>query len=685
MAIALFQQHTLHMNPKIAKERIETLTQQLKSYNKAYFQEAKSLVSDFEYDKLLASLAKLEKAFPMYRVADSPTQRVGEQRSKNFPTVTHLYRMRSLGNTYEEKEIKQFVQRIKNRLPEEKIDFLCEIKADGVALSLTYVDNRLTQVITRGDGAKGDDITINTLLLRNVPLVLKSDQILNKVTIHGEAVMPKAMFKALNRAYEAEGKSLLANPRNATAGMLRTKKIAEHLKKKQPLTFTPYRLCAVDDAIMPTQEAALQRLQEWGFDVPSTYQYCKDIAAIMQYIHRWEEAKNDLPIMVDGIVIKLNNLALQEQVGATAKVPRGMIAYKYKPDQTTTLLKGVTYQVGRTGVVTPVATLAPVALAGTTVKRASLYNANAIAMLDLQIGDRVFIEKGGDIIPKVTGVDQQQRKEGQQPIQFVTHCPACNSLLVQESGDVLRYCPNTLACPPQLKGRILHFVQRKALNITTIGNKTIDLLFEKGLVRQPADLFDLTAAQIAPLEGFQQKSIDNLLQGIEVAKKTPFSHVLFGLGIRHVGFTIAEKLAAHFGNIDDLMAASEETLCATPEVGAKIAHSLISYFAHPTYRTEITRLREVGLSFVQEQPIIEGDQPLAGKVFVVSGVFKSYSRDGIRDYIKKKGGKVVSQLSSNVHFLVTGTKPGPQKVTKAQALTISMITEEVLEKMTKKD
>ncbi|MEM9569637.1 MAG: NAD-dependent DNA ligase LigA [Bacteroidota bacterium] len=672
------------MNPTIAKERIEALTRQLNNYNKAYFQEAKSLVSDFEYDKLLASLEKLEKAFPMYRLADSPTQRVGEQSSTNFPTVKHLYRMRSLSNTYEEKEIKQFVQRIKNRLPDEKIDFLCEIKADGVALSLTYVNNRLTQIITRGDGTKGDDITINTPLLRNVPLVLKSDQVFKEVTIHGEAAMPKAMFKALNNSYEAAGKPLLANPRNATAGMLRTKKIAEALKKKQPLTFTPYRLCAVGDAVTATQKAALQRLQAWGFDVPPTYQYCKDIVAIMQYIHHWEQAKHHLPIMVDGIVIKLNNLALQAQIGATAKVPRGMIAYKYKPDQAATILKEVTYQVGRTGVVTPVAILAPVALAGTTVKRASLYNAKAIAMLDLQIGDRVFIEKGGDIIPKVTGVDQQQRKAGQKPIKFVTHCPACNSLLVQESEDALRYCPNTLSCPPQLKGRILHFVQRKALNITTIGNKTIDLFFEKGLLRQPADLFDLTATQIAPLEGFQKKSIDNLLQGIEAAKKTPFSHVLFGLGIRHVGFTIAEKLATHFGNIDDLMAASEETLCATPEVGAKIAHSLITYFKHPTYRAEIARLREVGLSFVQAKPTIADDLPLTGKVFVVSGVFKSYSREEIRDYIQKKGGKVVGQLSSNVDFLLTGTKPGPQKVTKAKALAIAIITEEALEKMTKK-
>ncbi len=670
------------MDEQQAKKEIATLTKAINTYNRAFFQEATSLVSDYEYDRLLLRLKKLEERYPIYRKHNSPTQRIGEKTSKHFPTITHQYPMDSLSNTYETEGITQFIKRIEKKIPDVPIEYFCELKLDGIALSLIYQRGKLQKIVTRGDGTQGDDITTNLSLLQNIPTKIVASNLPSDFEIRGEAYMEKNTLKKINEVYVQKSKAPLANPRNATAGMLRTKKPDESLKDLRPLIFCPYRLLG-EKIKVSTQEEALETLRSWGFHMPATQQYTQNLQEIIDYINRWQKQKNTLPMMIDGIVIKVNNIALQQKLGNTAKSPRWAIAYKYKPENAFTQLKRVTFQVGRTGVITPVANVAPVLLAGTTVKRASLYNADEIKRLDLHIGDTVSIEKGGEIIPKITCVNKAKRNSEHIPVTFPTTCPACTAPLSQVEGEIHYYCLNTDACPPQLMGQIEHFVQRKAMNITFLGTKTIALLFTQKLIRQPADLFDLQRSQIENLEGFQEKSIYNLLSSIEKSKEVPFEKVLFGLGIRHIGFTVAKKLTHHFKNINQLITASKEELIAIPEIGEKIADSLLAYLATPHYREQIESLRSHGLQFQISENTIESNT-LANKTFVLSGTFRHYSREEMRDEIEGFGGRVISGLSSKVNFLVAGEKAGAQKLKKANKLEIPIISEETLEEMAKK-
>ena len=670
------------MDDERVKKEMQSLAKEIHRYNHAFFQEGKSLVSDYAFDELVRRLRILEERYPHYKQPDSPTMRVGEGVTPHFPTVVHRYPMYSLDNTYEEGEVEKFIQRVTSNVSEEVVDFFCELKVDGIALSLTYAQGRLVNIVTRGDGKEGDDITINRMLLRHIPSQIEAKDCPAHFTVRGEAFMPKQAFQKLNAYYATQGRSPLANPRNATAGLVRTKQLDPTVKKMRPLAFVPYGLLPRVKGVA-TQEQVLDRLGTWGFQVNATSQHCLNKGDIMRYIDYWEGQRDELPMMVDGIVVKVNSITQQATLGMTVKSPRWAVAYKYKPVCKSTRLRGVVFQVGRTGAITPVAIVAPVALAGTTVQRASLHNAQEIVRLQLRFGDHVFVEKGGDIIPKIVKVDRSKPNPSGSPILFPTHCPDCATPLVRTDGEANHYCPHGLGCPTQLKEKLLHFAHRKALNIASLGRKTLGLLVEKKLIQHPIDLFALQQEQLERLEGFQEKSAQKLLHGIQASREKSFQRVLFGLGIPHVGATVVQKLLAHFSDIDALMAATKEELVAIPEVGAKIAESLCSYFATPFYREQIVRLRVAGLAFAtQLQPVKAGRAlPLAGKQFVVSGIFTEHSREGIRSLIQEQGGKVVSAISSKVDWLVVGNKAGLQKLKKAKALGVALLAEKALKEM----
>ncbi|HTF17931.1 MAG TPA: NAD-dependent DNA ligase LigA [Chryseolinea sp.] len=667
------------MQPDQAKKEIQRLTNLINYHNDLYYQKNKTEISDQEFDALLQSLSALEQQYPQYREPDSPTQRVGGTVTKEFATVFHKYPMLSLGNTYSREELEEFDGRVSRGLDGDQYEYFCELKFDGVSISLTYENGVLVRGVTRGDGVRGDDVTNNVKTIRSIPLVVKGKKTPVTFEVRGEVFMPKSVFAQLNKEREDIGEERYANARNTTSGTLKMQDSGEVARRK--LDCYVYYL-KTDDTVIDTHEQAIQLLESWKFNVSPTYRKCETIEQVLDYIEHWEKRRLELSLETDGVVIKVNSLEQQGQLGFTAKSPRWAIAYKYKSESMSTRLNGVTYQVGRTGAVTPVASLEPIFLAGTTVKRASLHNANEIARLDLRIGDYVFVEKGGEIIPKVTGVDLEKRVPDSVPIQYIDKCPECGTSLVREPGEAAFYCPNSSGCEPQILGRIEHFIQRRAMDIDSLGEKTIEALHTLGLVCSPADLYDLKESNILQLEGYKEKSAKNLLQGIDESRKASFENVLFAMGIRYVGRTVAEKLARYFKNIDKIASASREELLAAPEVGQKIADSVFAFFRNTESIREVERLRAAGLNLesTAKEPEKESDV-LANKSFVISGVFKNYERDALHDIILKNGGRILSGVSGKLDYLLAGDNMGPSKREKAEKLGVKIITEEEFEKL----
>ena len=662
-----------------AKKEIADLTKKINHHNELYYQESRTEISDQEFDQLLATLVKLEEQFPTLKSPDSPTQRVGGTITKSFATVFHKYPMLSLGNTYSEEELIDFDARVAKGLDGDPYEYFCELKFDGVSISLIYENGVLTKGVTRGDGVRGDDVTVNTKTIRSIPLFIKQDKLPAYFEVRGEVFLPKQAFEQLNKEQEDIGEERYANARNTASGTMKMQDSSIVAKRK--LDCYTYYLLGENIGIT-THEQGIKNLEKWRFNVSPTYEKCKTIQDVLKYIHKWENKRNDLPLETDGVVIKVNSLQQQRDLGFTAKSPRWAIAYKYKAQSISTKLNGITYQVGRTGAVTPVAELEPVFLAGTTVKRASLHNANEIARLDLRIGDFVFVEKGGEIIPKVTGVDLAKRTPKNKPVKYIEACPECGSKLTRLEGEAAHYCPNINGCPPQIKGRIEHFLQRKAMDIDSLGEQTIRQLFELGLVKTPADLYYLKKADFLKLDKVKDKSAQNMMDGIEQSKAVPFESVLFAIGIRYVGKTVAEKLARHFKNIQAIMNASFEQLLEAPEVGEKIAQSVVEFFKSKANRKEIERLEAAGLNFhVVEIEVAKESDNLNAKSFVISGVFEKYERDELKDVIIKNGGKVLSSISGKLDYLLAGDNMGPAKREKAEKLGVRIISEQEFEKL----
>lgn len=660
--------------------RIQELSKKLHFHNYQYYQEHGSDISDYEFDKLLEELITLESEFPDLKQADSPSQRVGGTISKKFDTVKHRYAMLSLGNTYSAEELVEFDNRIKKTLVDEPYEYICELKFDGVALSVTYENGILTQAATRGDGEKGDNVTVNAKTIKSLPLSIQKE-VPSIFEVRGEVFLPIKEFERINKEREDIGESKLANPRNSASGTLKMQDSS--IVASRNLDCFLYSVLG-DDLPYFTHSETLEAISSWGFNVSPTWEKCTSIQGVLAFIKKWEEKRFELPLDTDGIVIKINSFDQQEQLGFTSKSPKWAIAYKYKAESVSTELKEVTYQVGRTGAITPVANLAPVHLAGTTVKRASLHNANEIERLGLYVGDHVFVEKGGEIIPKVTGVDLAKRKKEATPITYLTHCPACQSELQRMEGEAVHYCPNSKACPPQLKGKFEHYIQRKAMDIEGLGPETIEALIENGLIKSPSDLYSLTYDQLIELERFADKSVKNLLAGIKKSTEIPYQNVLFGLGIRFVGATVAHILARHFVSIEQLKHATVEELVAVNEIGERIAQSVVEWFSQEENQQLVTELQQHGLQFTYDvvETVTLGDQ-FEGKSFVVSGVFENYSRDELKEKIISYGGKINSSVSGKLDYLVAGDKMGPSKLEKAQNLGVTIITENEFEEMIK--
>jgi DNA ligase (NAD+) len=663
-----------------AKTRIQQLTDQINHHNDLYYNKSKTEISDFEFDQLLEELIKLESEHPALRLADSPTQRVGGTITKEFASVIHQYPMLSLGNTYSAEELTDFDGRVAKGLDGDAYEYFCELKFDGVSISLIYENGLLTKAVTRGDGVRGDDVTTNIKTIRSLPLRIKAKDVPAKFEVRGEVFLPKEVFKQLNKDREDIGEETYANARNTASGTVKMQDSTEVAKRK--LDCYLYYLLGEENEV-ETHSEAINKLERWGFKVSPTYKKCNNIQEVLDYIHTWEKKRHELPLETDGVVIKVNSLEQQERLGFTAKSPRWAIAYKYKAESISTKLNGITYQVGRTGSVTPVAELEPVFLAGTTVKRASLHNANEIARLDLHLGDYVFVEKGGEIIPKVTGVDLAKRKAVKK-VTYITHCPECDTELIRKEGEANHYCPNEKGCPPQIKGKVEHFIQRKAMDIDSLGEQTIRQLFELGLVKTPADLYYLTKEDLLKLDKVKDKSAQNMLDGIAASKAQPFESVLFGIGIRYVGKTVAEKLAKHFKTMDNLKQASYEALLEAPEVGEKIAQSVVEYFKDADALREVERLGKAGLQFESNQKEPELVSSVLGdKSFVISGVFQNYERDQLKDIILAHGGKVLSSVSGKLDYLLAGDNMGPAKREKAEKLGVKIISESEFEAMIK--
>jgi DNA ligase (NAD+) len=669
------------MTAEEAKKEIDALTGEINYHNNLYYQKSQSKISDLEFDQLLEKLIALEKQFPQLKSPESPTQRVGGVITKEFATVYHKYPMLSLSNTYSQKELEEFDARVAKGLDGDSYEYFCELKFDGVSISLTYENGKLSRGVTRGDGVRGDDVTANVKTIRSIPLTIKGDAVPPVFEVRGEVFMSKDVFIQLNKEREDIGEERYANARNTASGTMKMQDSTEVARRK--LDCFVYYLLG-DETGLDTHEESIHKLEAWKFKVSPTYKKCRNIAEVLKYINNWETKRQELPLETDGVVIKVNNLEQQQLLGYTAKSPRWAIAYKYKAQNMSTRLNGVTYQVGRTGAVTPVAELEPIFLAGTTVKRASLHNANEIARLDLHIGDYVFVEKGGEIIPKVTGVDVEKRTDNMKRVVYIAKCPECNTTLVRVEGEAAFYCPNPNGCPPQIKGRIEHFIQRKAMDIDSLGERTIHQMYELGLVKSPADLYDLKREDVLRLEGYKDKSVKNLLDGIERSKSVPFESVLFAIGIRYVGKTVAEKLARYFKSIQKIATASVDELLAAPEIGEKIARSVFDFFQNPENQREINRLINAGLKFASDakEPVKESDA-LAGKSFVISGTFENYERDQLQDIIIKNGGRILSGVSGKLDYLVAGDNMGPSKLAKAEKLGVKIISEKEFEKILK--
>lgn len=657
------------------EHRIAELKDQLNDHNYRYYVLAQPVISDYEFDKLLEELIRLEKEYPAFLTSDSPSQRVGGAVTKEFRTVKHRYPMLSLGNTYSEDELREFEERVIKLLPGEKIEFVCELKFDGVAIGLTYQKGKLVQALTRGDGVQGDDVTSNVKTIRSIPLKLHGSNWPEEFEIRGEIIMTRPVFNQLNEGRADAGESLMANPRNAAAGTLKLQDSAEVSRRK--LDCLLYSLYG-EKLEFKTHEESLKAAYSWGFKISEHRKVCATIPEVMDYIHYWDGARSELPFDIDGVVVKVNDYLQQEELGFTAKSPRWAIAYKYKAQSVSTLLKEVTFQVGRTGAITPVANLDPVLLAGTIVKRASLHNADQIEKLGLHEGDTVFVEKGGEIIPKITGVDLSKRRPHSRPVHFIEHCPECGTELGRTEGEAQHYCPNEKSCPPQIKGRLEHFTSRKTMNIEGLGAETIDLLVRKGLINDIADIYGLQSGSLAGLDRLGQKTEQNILEGIEASKQIPFERVLFAIGIRYVGDTVAKKLARHFKTIDAIRDADIETLKTAPEIGDKIAETVYQWFREPENLRLIARLQEAGLQLklsVADMPVTLGKQ-LEGKTLVVTGTFTRFTREEIKMMIDQYGGKNGSSVSKKTDYLVAGSDSGPSKLEKATAMGVKVISED---------
>ena len=658
--------------PMTPDQRIQALTDELREHNYRYYVLAAPSISDYEFDQKLQELAQLEDEHPALRRPDSPTQRVGGEVTKDFPTFRHERPMLSLNNSYSQEDILDWDRQAKELAGDAPFHYLLEHKFDGVSLSLHYEEGVLVRGVTRGDGVQGDDITPNARTIPTVPLRLRGDDWPRRIEVRGEVIMPVDAFQALNQQRAAEGKEPLANPRNTTAGTLKMQDSS--VVASRPMIFYAYYLWG-EGLDLATDSARMDKLAAWGFKLSGAHRVLEDIEAVRGYLDEWEEKRKNLPYEIDGMVIKVDEVQLREEIGYTSKAPRWAIAYKYKAEEAVTRLESVVFQVGRTGKITPVANLTPVSLAGTTVKRASVHNADEIERLALHQGDFVRVEKGGEIIPKITGVVEEKRAAGAEPVHFPAHCPECSTELQRNEGDANHYCPNLEGCGPQVKGRIIHFASRKAMDIEGLGSEIVGQLVDAGLIRNYADLYDLDYASVVQLERFADQSANNLLKGIAQSKEIPFERVLFALGIRFVGATVAKKLARHFGSIEALAGASLEELTAVSDIGEQIGRSVREFFALETNQAQIQRLHEAGVQLaVQEKS--QGSNRLTGKSFVISGVFFALSRDEMKQLIEANGGAVKSALSSKTSYLLAGDNAGPSKLTKAEKLDITVLSEQ---------
>ena len=656
------------------KERIDQLRTDLHRHNYNYYVLNTPEISDKEFDDMMRELQDLEKEHPEYQDENSPTMRVGSDLNKNFTQVTHKYPMLSLGNTYSENEVTDFYDRVKKALNED-FEICCELKYDGTSISLTYENGKLVRAVTRGDGEKGDDVTDNVKTIRTIPLVLHGNNYPEHFEIRGEILMPWEVFEELNREKEAREEPLFANPRNAASGTLKLQNSAIVASRK--LDAYLYYLLG-EELPCDGHYENLQTAAGWGFKISEHTKKTHSLEEVFEYIRYWDTERKNLPVATDGIVLKVNSMRQQKSLGFTAKSPRWAIAYKFQAERALTRLNRVTYQVGRTGAITPVANLDPVQLSGTIVKRASLHNADIIEGLDLHIGDMVYVEKGGEIIPKITGVDKDARGMliGEK-VKVITHCPECGSKLVRYEGEAAHYCPNETACPPQIKGKIEHFISRKAMNIDGLGPETVDTFYRLGLIKDTADLYQLTAEDIKNLDRMGEKSAENIIKGIKASKEVPFERVLFALGIRFVGETVAKKIAKSFNNIEELENADLEKLTSIDEIGEKIAQSILIYFSSPLNVSLIERLKSAGLQlYRKEEDLNEYTDKLAGQSIVISGVFTHHSRDEYKDLIEKNGGKNVGSISTKTSFILAGENMGPSKLEKAHKLGIKIISED---------
>ena len=664
------------MTREEAKGKIVQLTSELREHNHNYYMLSKSTISDYDFDMMLQQLQQLEEEFPEFADANSPTKRVGGAITKDFETVKHKYRMLSLANSYSREEIVDFETRIK-KLVDGELAYICELKYDGVAIAISYENGKMVRAVTRGDGVQGDDVTENVKTIRTIPLELIGNNIPSEFEIRGEIFFPKSVFTELNKEREELGEELYMNARNTASGTVKMQDSS--IVAKRRLDCYLYFVLG-DNLPFSTHYESIQKATEWGFKAPlaqdNFIKKCTNIDEIFDFINYWDKEKENLDFEIDGVVIKVNSYNKQEEIGYTAKTPKWAIAYKFKTEQAVTQLAEITYQVGRTGAITPVANLEPVLLAGTTVKRASLHNADQIEKLDVRIGDTVFVEKGGEIIPKIVGVELKRRPLLAEPVNYIGHCPECKTVLVRTDGDAKHYCPNEWGCPPQIKGRMQHFISRKAMNIDGLGEETIDLLVENKLANNSSDLYTLTYEQLFELESFKEKKSQNIIDGLLASKQIPFERVLYAIGIRYVGETVAKKLAKHFKTIDNMMNASLEELIAADEIGDKIAESIIQFFAIDQNRLIVEKLKEQGLNFqLSEEQLANSSVKLEGLTFVVSGVFSQFSRDELKNTIEMNGGKVSSSISKKTSYIVAGENMGPSKLAKAEKLEVEIIDE----------
>lgn len=666
------------MLPEEVKKRIAKLRQEIDQHNHNYYRLNQPTISDFEFDALMGDLIALENKFPQFSDPNSPTQRVGSDISREFRQVLHQYPMLSLSNSYSEVEVAEFVQRVE-KLSGETPDYVCELKLDGTSISIIYQHGQLQRAVTRGDGEKGDDVTANVRTIRSVPLKLQGNYP-ESFEIRGEIVMPFSVFEELNLERAEQGEQLLANPRNAASGTLKMQNSSIVASRKLDAYF--YYILG-ENLPEDGHYELLQMAAEWGFQLSPHAKKCRDSGAILEFLTTWDKKREELPFATDGVVIKVNSKRVQEELGFTAKSPRWAIAYKFKAERVATKLLSVDFQVGRTGAVTPVANLEPVQLGGTVVKRASLHNADVIDGLGLYLNDTVLVEKGGEIIPKIVGVDTSQRDSASTPVQFIQNCPECNTPLVREEGEAAWYCLNEEGCPPLIKGKIEHFISRKAMNVDGLGSETIDLLYQNGLVRNVADLYELKKEQLISLDRMGDKSADRILEGLKNTTEIPFERVLFALGIRYVGETVAKKLAKAIKSIDLLKQADLSTLTSVDEIGVKIAESIVEWFSKEQHMELIERLRTANLKLVSETRQAEGEtEKLKGLSFVISGTFQNFSRDELKADIELHGGKNVSGISAKTSYLIAGENIGPSKLEKATNLKIPIISEETYVQLT---